>query len=180
MLIQPSRRASPSIVIQVGFHSSTMSMTRPMKIQLKPPLSMSKECSVQMPRFRLPSVYREAWGLWQVRLSQRCRFINTHGGPHACRHTQTHMRTYRAQIRTRAHPFTHTPDTHAYTKTRTNTHTGTPIHPRTHIPTHTHTIKHHTSIHAHMLKTLRTDLVDVFDKDRVLIGREHLHGVPVG
>ena len=83
---------------------------------------------------------------------------------------QIHQHTWRATCMS-----THT-DTHAYIQTRTNTHMGTPIHPHTHTPT----IKHHTSIHSHMLKTLRTDLVDVFDKDRVLIGREHLHGVPVG
>ena len=70
--------------------------TRPMKIQLKPPLSMSKECSVQMPRFRLPSVYREAWELSEVRSSQRCRFTHTHihTRTHTHKHTRSLVRTH--------------------------------------------------------------------------------------
>ena len=48
--------------IRSGFHSRIRSMIQPKAIQLKPPDSISDECSVQMPRFRQPSVFRLA--LW--------------------------------------------------------------------------------------------------------------------
>ena len=46
--------------MRVGFHSRTRSMMKPKKIQLKPPVNISAECSVQMPRLRAPSVLRLA------------------------------------------------------------------------------------------------------------------------
>ena len=49
-----------------------------------------------MPRFRLPSVYREAWELSEVRSSQRCRFTHTHihTRTHTHKHTRSLVRTH--------------------------------------------------------------------------------------
>ena len=46
--------------MRVGFHSRTRSMTKPKKIQLKPPDNISAECRVLKPRLREPSVLRLA------------------------------------------------------------------------------------------------------------------------
>ena len=46
--------------MKVGFHSRTRSMTKPKKIQLKPPDNISAECRVLKPRLREPSVLRLA------------------------------------------------------------------------------------------------------------------------
>ncbi len=52
--------ASVMAFMKVGFHSRTRSMTKPKKIQLKPPDSISAECRVQRPTLRAPSVLRLA------------------------------------------------------------------------------------------------------------------------
>ena len=60
MLIQPTRRSSVMNFMKAGFHSRTRSTMKPAKIQLKPLLSRSAECSTQQPRLSAPSVLRVA------------------------------------------------------------------------------------------------------------------------